>query len=329
MACWRRAVPGLRRRRRRWRRRRRLFQAGHDVTLVARGEHAEAIRAHGLRLESPEGAETLPIPVVEVADLESSDPVVALLAVKSQDTAAAVRDLADSRRWSRRSCACRTVSTTSGSRCAASTDVYGVCVMLPGGASGARCRHRSRLAGRRASSTSAATRPASTSAPPRSPRARGATFLSEPRPDIMRWKYRKLVMNLGNAVQALVRPVDDGDPVIALVEQRGGGRASRRPGSTSSPSRRTGRAGRTTSSGVRSAGGPRTGGSSYQSLERRPGDHRDGLPQRRDLPARSAVRRPDPGQRRRPAAGQPGRPRAVGARTPGARRAARPLWKPP
>ena len=32
------------------------------------------------------------------------------------------------------------------------------------------------------------------------------TFLSVARPDIMRWKYRKLLMNLANAVEALAGP---------------------------------------------------------------------------------------------------------------------------
>src|SRR5690606_18048315 len=31
----------------------------------------------------------------------------------------------------------------------------------------------------------------------------GATFSSEAVPDIMRWKYRKLIVNLGNAVDAV------------------------------------------------------------------------------------------------------------------------------
>jgi 2-dehydropantoate 2-reductase len=35
---------------------------------------------------------------------------------------------------------------------------------------------------------------------------RQATFESIERPDIMRWKYRKLLMNLSNAVQAVCRP---------------------------------------------------------------------------------------------------------------------------
>ena len=33
-----------------------------------------------------------------------------------------------------------------------------------------------------------------------------STFESVPRPDIMRWKYRKLIMNLTNAVEALSGP---------------------------------------------------------------------------------------------------------------------------
>jgi 2-dehydropantoate 2-reductase len=40
----------------------RLCQAGYDVTLIARGAHLEAIRARGLRLESPDGSETTGVP---------------------------------------------------------------------------------------------------------------------------------------------------------------------------------------------------------------------------------------------------------------------------
>jgi 2-dehydropantoate 2-reductase len=31
----------------------RLFESGHDVVLVARGPHLDALRAHGLRLATP------------------------------------------------------------------------------------------------------------------------------------------------------------------------------------------------------------------------------------------------------------------------------------
>ena len=33
----------------------RLFEHGHDVVLVARGEHARVLQRDGLRLESPDG----------------------------------------------------------------------------------------------------------------------------------------------------------------------------------------------------------------------------------------------------------------------------------
>ena len=47
----------------------RLFEAGSDVVLVARGAHAAAIAADGLTLVEPDREVTLPVPVVtSVAD---------------------------------------------------------------------------------------------------------------------------------------------------------------------------------------------------------------------------------------------------------------------
>ena len=40
----------------------RLFQAGVEVAVVARGPHLAAMQARGLRLETPEGSVDLPIP---------------------------------------------------------------------------------------------------------------------------------------------------------------------------------------------------------------------------------------------------------------------------
>jgi hypothetical protein len=37
----------------------RLFQAGFEVTLIARGVHLQALQTNGLRLESPAGTETV------------------------------------------------------------------------------------------------------------------------------------------------------------------------------------------------------------------------------------------------------------------------------
>ena len=72
-----------------------LFQGGHEVVLVARGAHLEALRAGGLRLATPLGTATLDIPAVggpgEV-DLRPDD--VLILAAKTQDAAALLGDWA-------------------------------------------------------------------------------------------------------------------------------------------------------------------------------------------------------------------------------------------
>ena len=48
-----------------------------------------------------------------------------------------------------------------------------------------------------------------------------AGIVSVPRPDIMRWKYRKLMMNLGNAVQALCAADDDRNELVATIRAEG------------------------------------------------------------------------------------------------------------
>ncbi len=72
----------------------RLFQAGFEVTLIARGEHAGAIRTQGLHFVAPQEDVTLPIPVVEHPREANIDTAtVVLLCMKSQHTLAALEDL--------------------------------------------------------------------------------------------------------------------------------------------------------------------------------------------------------------------------------------------
>ena len=47
------------------------------------------------------------------------------------------------------------------------------------------------------------------------------SFLSLARPDIMRWKYRKLVMNLANAAEALGGPAARTSPVVKEAQREG------------------------------------------------------------------------------------------------------------
>src|SRR5689334_5987853 len=73
----------------------RLHRAGHAVTLVARGAQLEAIRARGLELQTPDEDVTLPVPAVgSAAEAQIGPGDVVILAVKSQDTVAALSELA-------------------------------------------------------------------------------------------------------------------------------------------------------------------------------------------------------------------------------------------
>src|SRR5438552_8414080 len=64
----------------------RLAASGHEVVLVARGPHLDALRAKGLILATPDGTVTLDIPAVAgPGELDLREDDVLLLATKTQD----------------------------------------------------------------------------------------------------------------------------------------------------------------------------------------------------------------------------------------------------
>jgi len=203
----------------------RLFERGYDVTLVARGEHAKALQS-GLVLEAPDGIATLPVPVVgDPAHVTwegdaDGDPVV-LLAVKGQDTDHALTQLAvvapptapvvcmqngveNERRVLRRF-----------------PNTYGICVMCPAtqlrpgvvqvhSAPVSGLLDIGRFPGGLGDHGVAIADAIATT-----------TFQSVARPDIMRWKYRKLLMNLANAVEALAGPDGRFGPLAREAQREG------------------------------------------------------------------------------------------------------------
>jgi 2-dehydropantoate 2-reductase len=183
----------------------RLAQAGHEVVLIARGEHHDAIRDGGLRLVTPDADPlVLSIPVVShPAGIDFRADDVVLLAMKSQHTGKALSALSAT--------APETVSVVCVQNGVANEPaalrlfegVYGVCVVLP-------ALHLE--PGIVEAYASPVTGMLDIGRFPRGVDARGekiaaafesATFESVPRDDIMRWKYGKLLNNLGNAVDAL------------------------------------------------------------------------------------------------------------------------------
>jgi 2-dehydropantoate 2-reductase len=201
----------------------RLFEAGHDVTLVARGDHLRALRDDGLTLVSPDGSATLRPPAVgHPAEADLRDGDVVIMAMKSQDTAAALADLAQhAPPGVRVACAQNGVDNE---RVALRffPYVYGVAVMLPAThlQPGVVVVHLAPTTGlldlgRYPDGVDAVAEEVSAA-------LSGATFGSQARPDIMRWKYRKLILNLGNAVEAVCGPeAARSTPLVRMARAEG------------------------------------------------------------------------------------------------------------
>jgi 2-dehydropantoate 2-reductase len=198
----------------------RLFQAGQDVTLVARGEHYRAIRANGLRLEAPGESVTLRVPVVEsVAELDLGADDVVVLGVKSQDTRAALAALAD-RAAPSIVCAQNGVENERQAL-RLFRDVYGMCVIcfashLAPGVVGVNSAPITGLLdlGRWPRGVDERSRELAAA-------LGAATFESVAREDIARWKYAKLLRNLGNAVEALCGPAADAHELARRARAEG------------------------------------------------------------------------------------------------------------
>jgi 2-dehydropantoate 2-reductase len=182
----------------------RLHAAGNDVVLVARGAHLAALQRDGLRLLTPEGEERIPVRAVgSVAELDLTIDDVVLLTTKSQDTVAALDDL--------RAAAPPDIAVVCAQNGIANEPealrrfptVYGLCVILPSQftSPGVVVQQSSPSAGVLdlgrfpTGSDALAERIADD--------LTDARFRAMADPAIMRKKHRKLLMNLGNALDAL------------------------------------------------------------------------------------------------------------------------------
>ncbi|MFD3543729.1 ketopantoate reductase family protein [Streptomyces sp. NPDC058662] len=200
----------------------RLAQAGREVVLAARGAHAQALRADGLRLTTADGTRVHRLPVVEgpreLGELRSDD--VLLLAVKTQDALAALdawgdAEVAGGGTGAQRLPVLCAQNGVESERLALRrfARVYGVCVWLPAtflepGAVSALCApltgilHLGPAAGGAAGGADGLARAVAAD-------LGRAGFEAPVVEDVMRWKYGKLLGNLGNAIQATTGPEPD------------------------------------------------------------------------------------------------------------------------
>ena len=251
----------------------RLAQAGCDVTLIARGAHLEALQTRGLTIESPAGTDTVRCAAVaHPREIDWLGNPVVLLAVKSHQSAAALAELvlvappetpivclqngiANERAALRLfphvyavSVACPTSHLDPGVVQAWSTPVTG---LLDIG-----CY------------------PAGTDQVCEAVAAdfRAATFSSHPDAAIHRWKNRKLLTNLGNAIEAVCGPQSrQPGPLGDLLAAEGEAVLSAAGLEAATPQNDLDRRADLLQLGE-IAGQSRPGGSSWQSLRRGTGD---------------------------------------------------------
>ena len=242
----------------------RLYEAGADVTLIARGRHLERMREDGLSLRDPSGERRLRVRAVGSAgDAGLDHPrTVVVLAVKSQHTAQVLDAL----------------------RMVAGPNTAILCAQNGIDNERQALRHFSNVYGAYVSCLATHLEPAVVQAHSspvtgvidvgRYPVAsddraeelaaclRACGFDSIARPDIMAWKRAKLLVNLATTVEALCGPDAREGRLAAMVRDEG--RAVFTAASLAVPS--------ATELASRQPAGqitlPREGGSSWQSLSR-------------------------------------------------------------
>jgi 2-dehydropantoate 2-reductase len=198
----------------------RLHRAGKDVVLIARGRHLEAIRQNGLRLETPEGTETLKIPAVAApAEIRFREDDLVILGMKSQDTMAALEALRAAAGDS-----LPVVCTQNGvanERMALRRfeNVYAMVVMLPATHLEPGIVQQNSAptpgildAGRYPQGTDPLIETVCAD-------LRDAGFSAQPDPGVMRQKYAKLLLNLGNAFQAVCGNEADGRTLLRAARE--------------------------------------------------------------------------------------------------------------
>jgi 2-dehydropantoate 2-reductase len=200
----------------------RMFQHGHDVVLVARGAHRQAIAAGGLTVEWPEGSVTLPIPVVgSPAELAFGSDDVVIVAVKSQDTPGVVDSLAAVAPPGTPVVSLQNGVSNEPAFLRRFANVHGVTVMAPTwhlepGVVRAYTHHAAAIldVGRWPVGVDDVTEAVAAA-------FRASGFESVARPDIPRWKYTKLLLNLANPIDALCPRDADSDRLSRMARDEG------------------------------------------------------------------------------------------------------------
>ncbi len=198
----------------------RLHQAGKTVRLIARGLHLQALQQNGLRFVTPEGTETLRIPAVgrpsEIA-FEKEDVV--LLTVKSQDTGSALASLREAAGDRIPVICAQNGVANEWMALRLFSRVYAMVVMLPAShlEPGVVVQNSTPIPGILDAGRYPSGKDQTIETVCRDLESAG--FSSRVVPSIMRFKYTKLLLNLGNAFQVVCGPEADGREILRLARK--------------------------------------------------------------------------------------------------------------
>jgi 2-dehydropantoate 2-reductase len=250
----------------------RLSQAGCDVTLIARGAHLDAMRAGGLRLESPGSADLVRVATAgHPREIDWREGHVVLMAVKSQHTLAALSALVALAPPETPVVCLQNGIANEPAALRLFPNVYGVSVACPTShlEPGVVQAWSTPVAGL----LDIGRYPVGTDEVCEAVAAdfRTATFSSYPDPAIGRWKNRKLITNLGNAIEAVCGPQDRPGPLEVLLHAEGEAVLSAAGLETASVQEDLARRADLLQLGE-IGGQTRPGGSSWQSLRRGTGE---------------------------------------------------------
>jgi 2-dehydropantoate 2-reductase len=200
-----------------------LARSGADVAFVARGEHGARIARDGLTVRTPADTFVVHSPVAATpGELGHRDDDVVLLAVKSQDTAAALDALVHGGFSASTPVACLQNGVANEPLVAERFErVYGVVVMAPtvhleAGTVEAK-------AGPVAAILDVGRYPHGVDdvADALAAAFTAAGMVSLAIPDVMRWKWAKLLLNLGNAIEVVCGPQERFSDLGRAVNREG------------------------------------------------------------------------------------------------------------
>ena len=187
-----------------------LHKAGTDIALIARGEHLGRLQTEGLRYQTPFVDECLQLPAFgHPEEIEPREDDVVIMTMKSQHTEAALDALRAVRGSNIPVVCCQNSVANERMALRRFAQVYAMLVYLPAqltepGTIQCHAKLKSGV-------LDLSVYPGGVDARCQTiaDHLNAANFSVVPNPTVMRYKYAKLVMNLNNAVDALISKDED------------------------------------------------------------------------------------------------------------------------